>query len=108
MTPHPARVPMKCIGIAVHPLPWGEGKGPFPILSPRERGRRQRPHGCVQRKMWVTLSSLRSGSGGGPKSPSFVKGVRGWLGPPIFGRVHISGVSSNGIILRLDTRRMNR
>jgi hypothetical protein len=25
LTPHPARVPMKCIGIAVHPLPKGEG-----------------------------------------------------------------------------------
>jgi hypothetical protein len=24
-TPHPARVPMKCIGIAVHPPPSGEG-----------------------------------------------------------------------------------
>ena len=26
LTPHPARVPMKCIGIADHPLPKGEGK----------------------------------------------------------------------------------
>ncbi len=26
VTPHPARVPMKCIGIAVHPFPLGEGK----------------------------------------------------------------------------------
>ena len=40
------------------PLHWGEGKGPFPILSPRERGRSQRPHGCVQRKMWDTLSAF--------------------------------------------------
>jgi hypothetical protein len=26
LTPHPARVPMKRIGIAGHPLPSGEGK----------------------------------------------------------------------------------
>ena len=25
LTPHPARVPMKCIGIVGHPLPLGEG-----------------------------------------------------------------------------------
>jgi hypothetical protein len=27
----PGRVPMKCIRIAVHPLPLGEGKDPIPI-----------------------------------------------------------------------------
>jgi len=36
VTPHPARVPMKCIGNAVHPLPVGEGwvSTPAPCALP--------------------------------------------------------------------------
>jgi hypothetical protein len=38
--PHPARLPMKCIGTAVHPLPQGgEGLSFYILPSPaRERG----------------------------------------------------------------------
>jgi hypothetical protein len=42
--------------VAVDPLPLGEGKDPIPSLCPRERGRRQRWHRCVQREMWDTVS----------------------------------------------------
>jgi hypothetical protein len=36
VTPHPARVPMKCIGIAIHPLPLGRGRE----FSNRSRARK--------------------------------------------------------------------
>ena len=35
-TPHPSRVPMKCIGIAGHPLPKGEGGDPAGAGEPGE------------------------------------------------------------------------
>ena len=41
--------------------PSGEGKDPIPLLSPRERGRSQRPDRRVQRKMWDTLSPKGEG-----------------------------------------------
>ena len=40
-TPHPSRVPMKCIGIAGHPLPKGEGEQ----LIPGPRGLSPLPNG---------------------------------------------------------------
>ena len=44
LTPHPARVPMKRIGIAGHPLPQGGEGSEFELLSPRSP-RRQRGRG---------------------------------------------------------------
>jgi cysteine desulfurase len=63
---------MKCIGIAVHPLPLGEGKDPIPSLSPRERGRSQGSDRCVQQKLWDTLSPDEEGCRGGrPKEDGY-------------------------------------
>ena len=81
--------------VAVHPLPWGEGKGPFPILSPRERGRSQRPHGCVQRKMWDTLSP--GGEGGAKRR---VRGSPGnELGRSFLNTPYVNSIAANARFL---------